>query len=118
MRGLDRVPQLRMTRKHAATGLRQRGKWCGLASQQMVKESRRPSHGLAGVVQNVVEPWQALEQVAREQLDARCVPQIEAVNLQTLAERRKIPFLGVALGGVDGESARDHDVRAGSQQFQ
>src|SRR5258708_40212474 len=56
------------------------------ASQQVLKKTRRAAHGLTGIVQNVIQPRQPLEQELRKELDARGVPQIQTMNLQALPE--------------------------------
>ena len=79
----------------------------------MLEETRRPAHGLAGIVDDVVEPRQTLDQEPCEQFDARSMPQIETVDLQAPAEGRKIGLPGVAVGGIDGKTRGDDDVRTG-----
>jgi hypothetical protein len=50
----------------------------------VLKETRRPAHSLTSVVDDVIEARQALEKESREQLHARCVPQIYPVDFQEL----------------------------------
>jgi hypothetical protein len=107
-----------VAREHPAPLAGKRRERRRLGREQMTKEAGRPPHGLARVVQDVVEPRQPFREKPREQLDARCVPQIEAEDLQPLAKLREIRLLRVAARGVDGKARRDDDVRAGTQQFQ
>src|SRR5262245_51650621 len=81
------VAQLVVACEGAAQCLWKRRDGGRFARQQVLEESCRPPHRLAGVVQDVVESRQALGEESREQLDARRVSQIQAVNLQALAER-------------------------------
>ena len=68
-------------------------------------ELRRPPHGLAGVVDDEVEPVARGEQVAAERLDARRVPQIEPEDLEPVAPVAEVGLLRVARGGSCAESA-------------
>ncbi len=68
-------------------------------------EVRRPAHGLAGVVDDEVEPVARLVQVPAERLDARRVPQVEAVDLEPLA-----PVVEVGLLRVPGAASRGNRV--------
>jgi hypothetical protein len=52
-------------------------------------ELGRPAHGLAGVVDDEVEPLARREQVAAERLDARRVAQVEPEDLEPVAQSPK-----------------------------
>ncbi len=117
-RSLQGAQQFIVTRKRAAPLLGKRGGRFGFAGKKVLEETRRTAHGLAGVVENVVEPRQPLEQKSREDFDARSMPQVEAVDLQTRAEGRKIRFPRIAVGGIHRKAGGDDDMRAGSQEFQ
>ena len=84
----------------------------------MAEEAGRAAHGLAGIVEDEVEPRQSFAEPAREQLDARRVPQVDAVHLQPVAERGVVGLLRVARRGVDREARGDDHVRAGAQQLE
>src|SRR6202167_3869597 len=79
LRSLQGPAQLVVTRERTARGCGRRGEPLGFSRQKVLEETGRASHGLAGVIDDVVEPWQSLGQESREQLDARRVPQIETV---------------------------------------
>ena len=80
-------------------------------------ELRRPPHGLAGVVDDEVEPVVRRQQVMAEGLDARRVPQIEPEDLEPIAPLGEVRFLRVARGRI-ARKARGHDqVRAGAEQL-
>ena len=80
-------------------------------------ELRRAAHGLAGVVDDEVQPRFLLHQLRAERLDARGVAQVEAVDLEAVAPLREVGFLGVALGAVAREARGDDQPRAGAQQL-
>jgi len=67
--------------KHTAPLRGQRSGRRRLGLEQMAKKTRWPTHGLARVVEHVVEPRQPLGQESREQLHARRVAQIETEYL-------------------------------------
>jgi hypothetical protein len=90
----------------------------GFLVEQVPEEPGGAAHGLTGIVQNVVESRQALEEKAGEDVDARRMPQVEPVDLQAFTERREIGLLRVAVRGVHGKSSGDDDVRTGPQQFE
>jgi hypothetical protein len=73
---------------------------------------------LARIVEDVVEPRQAFRQKPCEELDARRVPLIEAVNLQAGAERRIVGFLRIPLHRIDREARGRHHVRARPQELE
>ena len=56
-----------------------------LALDHVAIELRRPPHGLAGVVDDEVEPLARRAQVLAERLDARRVAQIEPEDLEPVA---------------------------------
>ena len=107
-----------MLRKHATPIVRKCIRGFRFARQKMLKESRRPAHGLTGVVENVIEPRQTLIEKACEALDAGRMPQVEPVNLQALAEAGEIRLLRVSRGRVHRKPCRHDHVRTGSQQFE
>jgi hypothetical protein len=61
----------------------QRGVRHRLALEEVRVEPRRATHGLCGVVDQDVEARLGVEEVAREDLDAGRVAQIEPVHRQT-----------------------------------
>ena len=81
-------------------------------------EVGRTAHGLAGVVDDEVEPRPRGQQLAAERLDARRVTQVETEHLEAVAPLGEVGLLGVAAGGVAGEARGDDEVRAGAQQLQ
>ena len=71
--------------------------------QHVPVELGRPAHGLAGVVDDVVEPVVGREQVVAERLDARRVAQIEAVDLEPVPPVGEVGLLRVAGGESRGK---------------
>ena len=88
-----------------------------LELQHVPVELGRPAHGLAGVVDDVVEPLVGREQVVAELLDARRVAQIEAVDLEPVLPVGEIGLLRVAGGRVAREPRRHDQVGAGAEQL-
>ena len=114
-RPFEHPAQLVMTREHGSQVRRKRGDRLSFPRQQVLKESRRPTHRLARVVENVVEARQPLGEKSREQLHARRVAQIQPVDLQPLPKRREIRLSRIAVGGIDRKARRDDDMRPGAQ---
>src|SRR6185312_11683715 len=84
----------------------------------MLEKPRRPPNRLARVIEDVVEPWQPLEQKSGEDLNTRRMAQIQPVNLQPLAELREVGLLGVSLRRIDREASGDDYVRSRPEQLQ
>ena len=83
-----------------------------LSLEHVPVELGRPAHGLAGVVDDEVEPVVVRAQVVAERLDARRVAQVEPEDLEPVAPLLEVVLACVPLGRVAGE-ARGHDeVRA------
>ena len=117
-RGADAPAQFVVIGERAAPILGQQIQRLGLPGEQMREKPRRAAHGLAGVVHQVIQPRQALGEELREQLDARRMAQVQAMNLQPRAKARKVGLLRVALGCIHGKACGDDDVRAGAKQLQ
>ena len=97
---------------------RQPGERRRLARHHVRVEIRRPPHGLAGVVDDEVEPVRVGEQLAAERFDAGRVPQIEAEDLEAIAPLLEVRLLRVPRGRVARKPRRDDQLRAASQQLQ
>ena len=80
-------------------------------------EVGRPAHGLAGVVDDEVEPVPRREQVRAERLDARRVAQVEPEDLEPVAPVVEVRLARVPGRGVAREARRDDQLRAGAQQL-
>ena len=70
-----------MLRERAAQCGRQRARTLRLALQQMAEEAGGTADRLAGIVEDEVEAGQPFSEPAREQLDARRMAQVEAMDL-------------------------------------
>ncbi len=81
-------------------------------------EVGRTPDGLAGVVDDEVEPRSAGKQLATERFDARRVPQIETEDLEAILPLLEVRLLGVALGGIAWEPRGHDELRAAPQQLQ
>ena len=81
-------------------------------------EGGRPADGLAGVVDDEVEPVARRHQLVAERLDARRVPEVEAEDLEPVAPLGEVGLARVAGGGVAGEAGGDDETRAGPQQLE
>ena len=84
----------------------------------MLVEVRRAAHGLAGVVDDEVEPVAGRQQVPAERLDARRVAQVEPEDLEPVAPVGEVGLGGVARGRVAREAGGDDQLRAGAQQLE
>ena len=81
-------------------------------------ELRWAAHGLAGVVDDEVEPRQLAQELMTERLDAGRVTQIQTEHLQAMAPFCEVRLLRVTRGGVAREAGGDDQLRTGAQQFQ
>ena len=61
-----------------------------LGRQEIFIETRRATHGLAGVVDYEVESLKRVLDVAGKDLDARRMPQVEAMNVKAVFPFREI----------------------------
>ena len=83
----------------------------------MPVEVGRPAHGLAGVVDDEVEPVPRREQVRAERLDARRVAQVEPEDLEPVAPVAEVRLARVPGRGVAREARRDDQLRPCPQQL-
>jgi hypothetical protein len=89
-----------------------------LGGQQVLVETRRTTHGLAGVVDDEVEARKRVVDEAREDLDARRMAQIEAVDVQPVLPLVEVGLARVAQRRVLREArGRDH-LAARSQHLE
>ena len=90
----------------------------GLAGHHVGVEIRRPSHRLAGVVDDEIQPLPRGQQLVAERLHAGRVAQVQPVDLQPVSPLGEVRLLRIACGGV-ARKARGHDqLGAGAQQLQ
>src|SRR5262249_35829998 len=87
-----------------------------LLVQQVVVESRRPPDRLARIVDDEVEAVVAVHDLATERLDARRVPEVDAVNRQPVAPVGEIGLARVAARGVAWEARRHDYAGAGAEE--
>ena len=80
--------------------------------QQVLIEAGRTAHGLAGVVHDDVEPRERVLDIAREDLDARRVAQIEAVDVEAVFPFPEVGLARVAQRRVLGEARGGDDFAA------
>ena len=83
----------------------------------MLIELRWPPDGLAGVVDDEIQPVPGLQQVMAEGLDAGCVPEIEPEDLEPVAPFGEVGLPGVPSGRVAGKPGGDDEVGARPEQF-
>ena len=81
-------------------------------------ERRRPSHGLARVVDDEVEAVARLQHLAAERLDARRVPQVEPENLQPIAPLAEVGLARVSRRRVPRKARRHDELRARTKQLE
>jgi len=117
-RSLENPAQFAVTGERIPKCLRKGGDRFSFPCKKVLEETRRSTHGLARIIEYVVEARQSLEEKPREELDTWGVPQIETVNLQTPAKCRKIPLLRIPVGSVDGKARGHDDVCTGPQKFE
>ena len=89
----------------------------GLALHHVAVEVGRPPHGLAGVVDDEVEPVARRQQVRAERLDARRVAQVEPEDLEPVAPVLEVRLARVPRRRVAREARRHDQLRARAQQL-
>ncbi len=75
------------------------------------------AHGLAGVVDEAVEPRQRRDQVRAQRLDAGRVAQIDAVDVEAVRPVGRVGLGGVAARRVAREARGHDDLGAGAQEL-
>ena len=88
-----------------------------LVLQHVPVELGRPAHRLAGVVDDEVQARPARAQVRAEGLDARCVAQIEAEDLEPGDPELEVGLLRIPGRGVTRKSRRHDQLRAGTEEL-
>ena len=88
-----------------------------LRVEHVAVEVGRPPDGLAGVVDDEVQPLARLAEVVAERLDARRVAQVEPEDLEPVAPLVEVGLLRVAGGRVAREAGRDDQACPGAQQL-
>ena len=81
-------------------------------------EVGRTPDGLAGVVDDEVEPFARGDEVAAERLDGGRVAQVETEDFESVTPIAEVGLLRVARRGVPREARRDDEVRAGAEELQ
>src|SRR5262245_24110512 len=79
-------------------------------------EAAGSPHRLAGIVDDEVEAIEVVAEVRREPLDARSMTEIEAEDLEAVAEARKVGLRRVAPGCIVRKARRNDRVRARTEQ--
>ena len=83
----------------------------------MAVEVGRPPDGLAGVVDDEVQPLARLAEVVAERLDARRVAQVEPEDLEPVAPLVEVGLLRVASRRVAREAGRDNQAGTRTKQL-
>ncbi len=81
-------------------------------------ELRRPAHGLAGIVDDVVETAAGFQQVRAKRLDAGRMAQVQSENVQARGPLRKVFLACIAFRRVARKACGDDQFGAGTQEFQ
>jgi len=88
-----------------------------LAVPHMLVEVSRPPDSLTRVVDDEVQSTLGGQQLRAECFDTRRVPQIEAVDLESVPPLGEIGLASVALSGVARKARGDDEARAGAKQL-
>ena len=89
-----------------------------LALHHVRVKLRRTANGLAGVVDDEIEPRKSLEQLPAEGLDAGRVAHVQSEDFEAMPPLAEIRFLRVALGRIAREARGDDQPRARAQQLE
>ena len=90
----------------------------GFAGDHVRIEGRRAAHGLAGVVDDEIQPVAGGQQGLAEGFHAGRVAQVQAEHLEAVAPLAEIRLLGVTRGGIARETRGDDQRRPRAQQLQ
>ncbi|MNM76714.1 hypothetical protein D3C81_885450 [compost metagenome] len=90
----------------------------GFAGHHVRIELRRTAHGLAGVVDDEIQPRTRGQQLIAERLHAGRVAQIQSVHLQTMTPNGEVGFFRITCRRVTRETRGDDQFRTGTQQLQ
>src|SRR3954451_4751530 len=74
----------------------------------------RPTYGLAGIIDDEIQPGTRREHLPAERLDARRVTHIEPEDLESMSPLAEVGFLRIALSGVAGETSGNNHLGAGA----
>ena len=96
---------------------RQRARRRELRVHHVAVEVRRAPNGLAGVVDDVVEPVVRRFEVVAEGLDARGVTEVECIDLEPARPVLEVGLTRVPGGSVPREARRDDESRTGAQEL-
>ena len=116
-RGVRAAPIL-VVAEQRARGRRQRVGRGALGGHHVRVEGRRAADGLAGVVDDEVEPLARRHQLVAERLDARRVPEVEPEDLEPVAPLGEVRLARVARGGVAGKAGGDDEACPAPQQLE
>src|SRR6185312_15295260 len=89
----------------------------GFALHHVFVEGWRATNCLAGVVDYEVQTIARAQHLGAERLDTRRVTQVESVDGEPIAPRRKVRLLRVTRRGVARKARRDYEVCACAQQL-
>src|SRR3989338_1365725 len=88
-----------------------------LALHHMGVEIRRPPHGLAGIIDDEIQPLARRKKMPAESLDAGRMAQVQAEDLQPVAPDLEIRFGGIAHRRVPREAGADYELRPGAEKL-
>src|SRR5437762_1530293 len=98
-------------------GFRHAAECRALAIHHVLIELGRAADGLAGVVDDEVEPIASREQLVAEGLDAWAMSEVETEDLEPVAPVGEVRLLCVARRRVAGEAGGDDEPRPGPQEL-
>jgi len=105
-----------VTRDETTSGRGQIRERRQLPIEQMGIKAGRPTHRLASVVDDEIEPRQVPIEETSESFDRRRQAEIETIDLELVAPNLIICLAGITERGVVRETCRDDDASAGAEQ--
>ncbi len=109
------VAKVLIARQEPAGGFGHGFESSGLAGHHVLEERGRAAHRLAGVVDQIIEPPSAADELPAEGLDTRDVSQIETEDLQPIRPVVEVGLVRVPNGSVPREPGADDQAGAAAQ---
>src|SRR5580704_14619406 len=78
---------------------------------------RRAPNSLARIIDDEIQAWMGLQQMAAEAFHAGRMPQVKPKDFETMPPLFEIRFLCIAPRRITGEAGSDDQSRSRSQQF-
>ena len=108
------TPQTFISAKKFLRGFRQIMQWAVFTLHHVRIKIRRTTDGLAGIIDDEIEPLIFRDHMTAKRLDAGRVAQVESENLKPMPPVLKIQLLRITHRRITGKTGGDDEMRAGA----